>query len=220
MSKTSLALAIALTLWPAAASAQLALDALAPAGLDRVEIDVPVEPELGVRLYFAPAGERVATLGVEVHLAPSAAEARRLAAAHVAMVSGELAPLAGIGERAWGEATHVAFVRGDAFVVVRRLRGEEDCRARALELDQAIVVAPRRAPPAVAVALPDLGQGATPVALPPEIVAAHVIATGSAAARRTRSGWVVVRRGGGPWSVRLVACDAWLRRADAARDGR
>ena len=220
MRKTSVALAFALALSPTAASAQLALDALTPPGLDRAEIDVPAEPELGVRLYFAPEGERAATLGVEVHLAPSAAEARRLAAAHVSMVSGELAPLAGVGERAWGDPTHVAFVRGDAFVVVRRLRGEEDCRARAREMDESILVAPRRAPPAVGIALPDFAQGITPIALPPEVVAAHVIATGSAAARRTRAGWVVVRRGGGAWSVRLFACDAWLRRAEAARDGR
>lgn len=214
------ALAFALCLAPALASAQLAgvpADALTPAGMHRVEVEVPEHAHHGVRLYFAPEDQARATLRVSVLVAPTARDAAAALDAFEATVAGELASLPGVGDRALGGASLVAFARDNVFVVVQRLDAQTDCRPLAAALDGAVRAAPR-GPSASPARLGAPAPGET-LQLPPGVLAAHVLATGAAAARRTAAGWAVVARGDGAWTVTVLAADAMLRRVRVERSG-
>lgn len=217
---------IAALLWlaPALAAAQIPgvpVDSLTPPQMERVEVDVPEYDGHGVRLWFAPTGAPRATLRVDVLVASSGREAADAAAWLEQTVAGELAPLPGLGDDARGDASIVAFVRDNVFVVVQRVGEAGDARVSAAGLDAAIQAAPRRsAPRAPPIAVPALAEGTTLLQLPAAILAAHVVATGSASARRTRAGWVLVRRGAAPWTVTVVATDALLRRSRVEASGR
>lgn len=224
--RPSFPLALALAwLAPALASAQLAgvpIDALTPEGMERVDVSVPEHEGHGVRLDFAPEGEGEprATLRVDVLVAPSARAAIEAADWHERTITGELAAIPGLGDRARGGPSIVVLVRDNVFVVVRRIAPQVDCVPHAIAIDAALEAAPRGAPrSALRLAIPPLAEGLTPLQLPAGVAGAHVLATGSASARRTRAGWAVVRRGAGPWSVTVHACDALLRRVSAERSG-
>lgn len=219
-------LTLALLVWlaPAVAAAQIAgvpVDALTPDGLERVDVSVSELANHGVRLTYAPAGQRAASLRIDVLVAPDARTAADAAAWFEQTVAGDLPPLTGLGDDARGDAGLIALRRDNVFVVVRSIDGRGgDCRAHAAAIDAALRAAPRGRPAADAtLAIPALEPGLTPLQMPDAVLAAHVHASGSAAARRTRTGWSVLRRGDGPWSVRVVAADRLLRRIEASRNG-
>jgi len=218
-----LALASMLWLLPAIASAQIAgvpVDSLTPDGLARVDVSVPEHARHGVRLTYA-AEQGAPALRLDVLVASDARAAADAAAWFEQTVAGDLPALARLGDDARGDAGLVAFVRDNVFVVVRSIDGRGgDCRARAAAIDAALRSAPRGRPVSDArVRVGDLGPGLTPLQLPDSVLAAHVVASGSAAARRTRDGWSVRRRGDGAWTVRVLAVDRMLRRIEATRNG-
>lgn len=216
-------LAFVLCFAPALASAQIAglpADALTPAGMTRVDVEIPERETEGVWLSFAPEGTTRATLRAKVYVAPSAQAARDAEALHAQGIAGDLDSLAGIGDRASGGAAMITFVRDNVFVALQRLDGQADCRPAARAIDAAIQAAPRGPASArLRVEIPALVEGVNVLQLPSAVLGAHVIASGSAAARRTRAGWVVVRRGTAGWSVTVLAADAMLRRVRVERSG-
>ncbi|MEZ4336977.1 MAG: hypothetical protein R3B82_10145 [Sandaracinaceae bacterium] len=217
------ALAFVLCFAPALASAQIAgvaADALTPAGMTRVEVEIPERETDGVWLYFAPEGATRATLRAQVYVAPSAQAARDAEALHAQSIAGDLDALSGLGDRASGGASMLTFVRDNVFVVLQRLGGQLDCRPAAHAIDAALRAAPRGpATTRLAVEIPMLVEGTNALQLPAAALGAHVVASGSAAARRARDGWVVTRRGGEAWSVTVLAADAMLRRVRVERTG-
>jgi len=219
-------LCLALLVWlaPAAAAAQIAgvpVDALTPDGLERIDVAVPERASHGVRLTYAAAGQATPALRIDVLVAADARAAADAAAWFEQTVAGELPALAGLGDDARGDGGLVALLRDNVFVVVRSIDGRGgDCRARAAAIDATLRAAPRGpATSRARVSVPALAPGLTAVQLPDAVLAAHVAASGSAAARRTRAGWAVLRRGDGAWSVRVLAADRLLRRIEATRTG-
>ncbi|MGE0791964.1 MAG: hypothetical protein AB7S26_40190 [Sandaracinaceae bacterium] len=241
MTRASLLAAVAIVLvgWTTTATAQIAgvpVGSLTPAGMQRVDVEVPEHEGHGVRLYFAPAraGSATvrpgaddstslprATLRVDVLVADDAAAAAAALAWIEQTVTREMPQIASLGDRGWGDTSIVAFVRDNVFVTVQRVGEGVDARAHALAIDAAIARAPRRgAPAAPRIQIPVPAEGVTALPLPAEILAAHVTATGSVYARRTRAGWALVRRGDGPWTVTVMTSDALLRRSRVESSGR
>ena len=206
---------------PALASAQrggVPVDSVTPAGLERIEVNVPEREQNGVQLFFAPHGQTRAEVRIDVLVAPSHREATEAMRFFEETAAGELPNVTGLGDEARGDAGIVALVRDNVFVVVRRIGGGHDALAIARVLDLVIEAVPRSAPGSpVRLAIPELVQGVQLLQLPEGVLEAHVVAGGSASARRTGRGWVLTRHGSEPFTVSVVACDRMLRRIRAQR---
>ena len=218
--KRLLALLVVLVV-PALASAQRAgvpVDSVTPAGLERIEVNVPEHEQNGVQLFFAPPGRALAEVRVDVIVASSHREAIAAMSFFEQTVANELPLVRGVGDEARGDAGLAVLVRDNVFVVVHRLAGNRDALAIARALDAEIERAPRGgAVSPVRLSIPEPGEGANPLQLPEGVLEAYVVAGGSAAARRTSRGWVLTRQGSEPATVSVVACDRLLRRLRARR---
>lgn len=224
MKRLSWWITTALVAWlaPAFASAQLAgvaADALTPEGMERVEVNLPEEAHHGVHLYYAATGQSRPTLRIEVYVAVDARDAAEVAERFVETTAGELPSLVGVADGARGDAGLVIFRHQNLFVAVRELsHGAHDCVALSRAIDLRLAGAARGSSrSALRLSAPELSEGLNAIQLPADALAAHVTASGSAYARRTRSGWVVERRGEGPWSVAIIATDGQLRRTRVER---
>ncbi len=191
----------------------VALEAFTPAGMRRVDVDVPEVDHVPERQRYAPANATRAEVLVDVLLSEDAPSARAAAAWFRETVSGELPEIDGLGDGAAGDAGLVAFVHDTALVVVRRITGAHDVLAIARAIDRAI------APASGALAAVRVEGNPQPGGPPARIVATgaigmYVTVTGPGEARRTRDGWVVARSAPGPLRVHLVTVDAQLRRTE------
>lgn len=190
------------------------VEALTPAGMHLVDVDVPEVDRVPVRLRFAPAPQGRAEVLVDVLLEDDAPSAGAAAAWFRETVSGELPAIAGIGDAAVGDAGLVAFVRDDVLVVVRRIAGAHDVSSIARSIARAIDPARSAGGPHLAVAPRDPQVGETIPIHVAGALALHVTADGPAQARRTRSGWVLSRSGAGPITLRVVIVDRLVRRSE------
>lgn len=214
----TLTLTLAALLVPAAcASAQPPRplsEAVAPAGMDRVEVRVPDDPRIPVRLLYAPRGQTRAQVWVDVLVADSAddAAARAEWLARTSSSAG-LAPVADVGDRAWGDGGMVVFVRGETVAAVRVLSDAHDALAIARRVDGALTAARGAAAPAPRARLEGNPGADTParVLFEGDVVGAHVVASGDAYARRSHDGWVVVRTGEGAFEVQAFVAGPDLR---------
>lgn len=201
---------------PALAYAQRAgvpVDSVTPAGLERIDVNVPEHEQNGVQLFFAPHGQARAEVRIDVLVASTHLEATARMRFFEQTVAGELPFVGGIGDEARGGASLAALVRDNVFVVIHRIGGVRDALAIARSLDAVILSAPRGGVDSpVRLSIPQLGEGVQPLQLPEGVLEAHVVAGGSASARRTSRGWVLVRNGAEPATVSVVACDRMLRR--------
>ncbi len=198
---------------PALAQAPGALvAAVTPPGMHLVDVDVPDVDRVPVRLRFAPAPQARAELLVDVLVSDDAPSAAEAAAWFRETVSGELPELGGIGDAAAGDAGLVAFVRGEVFVIVRRVAGGHDAVAIARAIDRSL--RERRASPPSAVRLdvasPQVGE--TRPIRAGDALAMHVTASGPGEARRTRQGWTLTRTAPGAIELHVVVIDRALRR--------
>lgn len=198
---------------PALAQAPGALvAAVTPPGMHLVDVDVPDVDRVPVRLRFAPAPQARAEVLVDVLVgddAPSAAEA---AAWFRETVSGELPELGGIGDAAVGDAGLVAFVRGEVFVIVRRVAGGQDPVAIARAIDRSLRERRASPPSGVTVDVPAVPVGETRPIARGDALAMHVTASGPGEARRTRQGWTLTRTAQGAIELHVVVVDRALRR--------
>ena len=190
-------------------------EALAPPGLRLTEVVAPDTLDGPVRLSFAPAAQQAVEVRMEVWVARDAAHALRRLDWLRETVAGDLPALSGPGDRAFGDARLLAFVRDNLVVVVRVAAGAHDALDLARRADAAVQRAPRGAPDAAPVdlLLPAAQQVgvALPVELRGDVLGAHVSASGAAYVRRTRRGWVLTRTGEAPHRVRVIAVDSLLR---------
>jgi hypothetical protein len=189
------------------------VDALTPAGMQRLSIEAPTAAGRPVRLSFGASG--TAEVVMEVLVAADAASAR--AALDDWKRTMQLAPPGeALGDAGYGGGTTHGFVRDNVFAMVRRVAGEADAAAIAAQVDAAIKNAPAGDPTLAAVAVQSfddaqLGADPVPLAFASGLIAANVSVCGPAYARRTAAGWVLVRTAPGAVTVRVTGVDVFLR---------
>jgi hypothetical protein len=208
-----------LLLVPLAAAAEpvvhggVAVDKLTPAGMQRLSVTAPTEPERPVRLVFGRG--TTPELLVDVLVAADPAGARTALDARWRTVSNP-PPTATLGDEGRGDAGFAAFVRDNVYVAVHRVAGEADALAVARAIDAVVVASPAGSPTAEPTERrsyddTQLGERPVPVAFPDGLLAAQLEVCGPAYARRTADGWVVVRTGPGTVTVRVLGVDRRLR---------
>ena len=189
------------------------VEALTPAGMQRLSVEAPTAAGRPVRLSFGASG--TAEVVMEVLVAADAAGAR--AALDDWKRTLQLVPPAeALGDAGYGGGSTHGFVRDNVFAMVRRVAGEADAAAIAAQVDAAIQAAPAGEPtldamPTQAFDDAQLGADPVPLAFASGLIAANVSVCGPAYARRTAAGWVLVRTGPGAVTVRVTGVDAFLR---------
>ncbi len=187
----------------------ISLDALTPAGMQRVDVALPFHEDGTTALGFATQGEERPTLFIELLVASSASNATEAMDARITTISGQVAELEGIGERAVGDAQYVLFTRDNLFFVVRGANATEVSRS----VDQLAARAPVGRPVVRSISVARPAQLPTGTAIPLEVVgaeSARITADGGALCRATRAGYVLQRREGQPeaYSLSIVWVDA------------
>ena len=191
----------------------VAVDELTPAGMQRLSVTGPTEPDRPVRLVYGR--ESTPELLVDVRVVADAAGARAALDARWRTVTSP-PPEAELGDAGRGDAGLAAFVRDNVFVSVHRVAGEADALAVARAIDAVVVAAPAGSPTAESSERrtyddAQLGERPVPVEFPAGLLAAQLEVCGPAYARRTADGWVVVRTGPGTVTVRVLGVDRQLR---------
>lgn len=207
-------LPLALACVSAHAQRAVSVEEVTPPGWVLIDVDVPEHESAPVRLRFAPEGQARTELLVDVLIAGDRRGAHDAARGLRETTAGELGEVQGVGDAAAGDAGFVAFVRGEVFVVVRRIGGSHDAIAIARRIDASLLQRREVALPRAFVQVPARIETVAPIQLGPEVLGAHVSVEGPGLARRTADGWLVARSGPGPLTVRVVAFDRHLRRLE------
>lgn len=190
----------------------LSVDALTPGALERIRADV-IAPDAPVRLLYAEAGQTAPSVRIDVRLAPSVAAARTTFDQTRRSIAGAI-DAAAVGDAGFGDTDYAFFLRDNVFVAVRRLRSGIDAMTLARAIDEAIRRAPIGpvAPATIRAEVPRLQVGeAGTVRLAGDVLGSDIRAVGGAFARRTPTGWELVRRSEAPVQVRVLAVDSELR---------
>jgi hypothetical protein len=219
-----LALVIAFTAFaPGTALAQVTrggveVARVVPTGMEIVDVVVPARAEIPVRLALAPRDAQTAALLVDVLVAPDAARAREALAWQLRTMQGEVAPAPGLGDEGYADDGYAAFARDNVMIAVRRVDGATrlDVRAIAARMDAAVLASPAGPTRASArlqlPALSAMSPGDTArIALPEDALEATIEAAGDAAARRTRTGFLVEKTGAGAAHLAPILVDRHLR---------
>jgi hypothetical protein len=189
------------------------VDALTPEGLERLSVSAPSAVGRPVRIVYG-ANDAPQVL-MDVLVAADAPRARAAIEEWRRAVVRPPAPAA-LGDVGYGEGPLQAFARDNVFVAVHRVDGDADAAAIAAQADAAILAAPPGRPTAdpVPVRRYEDGQSGAPplpIEVPEGLLAAGIEVCGKAYARRTPEGWVLVRTGPGPVTVRVIGVDRMLR---------
>jgi hypothetical protein len=189
-------------------------------GLAIGSVLAPESPESAVRLEIVRGQTVVALADVRVcaslETAAAWARARAEDASATALVARTSPP--SLADTARGRAGLVVLARHNVAMIVHATVDEVDAARIAAIAALAIDQAPRGAAMPAQITSPTLPRAlavgaSAPIALPAELVAARVVATGDAYARRTPNGWMITRTGPGDFRVRITGVDRYLRAA-------
>ncbi len=198
---------------PTGVKAGVPADELTPSGMTRVSVAAPMAAGSPARLVFAADGERAPSLLIDVLVTSSAADARAALAHWASTLQNAPDPSKEIGDAAYASPTIAAFARANVLIVVHRVAGQSDVLAIARAADTAVQRAEDGSPTApINVPVPSIAPGKSALlAVPQDLLAVSITATGPANVTHEAAGWRLTRTGDGAISLTVRAVDVRLR---------
>lgn len=188
------------------------LDALTPAGLRVLSVEVPADPTHPVRLYMGETTQE--ELAIDVYRAESADAADERLAFFANTATGGLD--AATEFEGLESGSLVAFTSGRFFVSIRRLSSMRPLSGLAARIQQDVAAV--RVHGARDVPLETPAMGTSEFAPAQNLIGTELRATGSLRVRRSSAGWILLRSAG-EYSMTLVGVDAHFNRIESHIDG-